>query len=245
MTIKIKELPELERPYEKLEQKGEKTLSNAELLAIIIKTGTKEETSVGLAQRLLSLNDTEADDFDYLKNLTLQELMKIKGIGRVKAIQIKAVCELGIRMFQTTKQTKIKVLKPHDVAKLFMNELKFERKEKLKVICLNNRNEILKIKDMATGGVNYVNIETKDIIAEALRVEAPKFILVHNHPSGDSTPSNQDIIYTNQLYDLTRLIGLELVDHIVIGNMNYTSIFQSTLEKDNIKDKEGNKETEI
>ena len=108
MSIKIKELPELERPYEKLELKGEKALSNAELLAIIIKTGTKKETSVELAQRLLKLNDTKIGDLNYLQSLTLEELMKIKGIGRVKAIQIKAVCELAIRMFQTMEYKKTK-----------------------------------------------------------------------------------------------------------------------------------------
>lgn len=232
MSIKIKELPELERPYEKLELKGEKALSNAELLAIIIKTGTKEETSVELAQRILKLNDTKTEDLDYLQSLNLEELMKIKGIGRVKAIQIKATCELAIRMFQTTKYKKIKINKPHDIAKIFMSELKFEKLEKLKVISLNNKNEIIKIKEIATGGTNFINTSIKDIISEPIKIGAPKIILVHNHPSGDSTPSKEDIIYTNTLYDSAILMGIELVDHIVIGNMNYTSIFQEILSKD-------------
>ena len=116
MSIKIKELPELERPYEKLELKGEKSLSTAELLAIIIKTGTKEETAVQLAQRILSLNDSKVENLDYLQSLTLEELMKIKGIGRVKAVQIKAVCELSIRMFQTSNYKKIVINNPQDIA---------------------------------------------------------------------------------------------------------------------------------
>ena len=99
MSIKIKELPELERPYEKLEMDGEKVLSNAELLAIIIKTGTKDETSVQVAQKLLSLNKTTQEDLNYLHTLSLEELMEIKGIGKVKAIQLKAVGEIAIRMF--------------------------------------------------------------------------------------------------------------------------------------------------
>ena len=132
MSIKIKELPELERPYEKLEQKGEKNLSNAELLAIIIKTGTKEETSVQLAQRILNLNDNETNDLNFLQSLTLQELMQIKGIGRVKAIQIKAACEFATRLFQTVDYNKVIINNPHDIAKIFMSELKFKKKKKIK-----------------------------------------------------------------------------------------------------------------
>ena len=125
--------------------------------------------------------------------------MKIKGIGRVKAIQIKATCELAIRMFQTTNYKLIKITKPHDVAKMFMSELKFEKVEKLKLVLLNNKNEVIKIKDIATGGTNFINTSIKDIIAEPIKIGVPKIVLVHNHPSGDSTPSKEDIIYTNNI----------------------------------------------
>lgn len=233
LSIKIKELPELERPYEKLEQKGEKNLSNAELLAIIIKTGTKEETSVQLAQRILNLNDNKTNDLNFLQSLTLQELMKIKGIGRVKAIQIKAACEFAIRMFQTIDYNKVVINNPHDIAKIFMSELKFEKKEKLKQIILNNKNEVIKIKEIATGSTNFINVPVKDILYEPLKIGANKYIIVHNHPSGDSTPSNDDIIFTNKLYDYSILMGIELIDHVVIGNMNYTSIFDIILNKQN------------
>lgn len=229
MSIKIKELPELERPYEKLEQKGEKNLSNAELLAIIIKVGNKEETSVQLAQRILNLNDNKSNDLNFLQSLTLQELMQIKGIGRVKAIQIKAVCEFAIRMFQTIDYRKVIINNPHDIAKMFMSELRFEKKERLKQIILNNKNEVIKIKEIAIGSTNFINVPIKDILYEPLKVGANKYIIVHNHPSGDSTPSNEDIIFTNKLYDYSILMGIELTDHIVIGNMNYTSIFDIIL----------------
>ena len=229
MSIKIKELPELERPYEKLEQKGEKNLSNAELLAIIIKVGNKEETSVQLAQRILNLNDNKSNDLNFLQSLTLQELMQIKGIGRVKAIQIKAVCEFAIRMFQTIDYRKVTINNPHDIAKMFMSELRFEKKERLKQIILNNKNEVIKIKEIAIGSTNFINVPIKDILYEPLKMGANKYIIVHNHPSGDSTPSNEDIIFTNKLYDYSILMGIELTDHIVIGNMNYTSIFDIIL----------------
>ena len=114
MTIKIKELPETERPYEKLELYGERALSNAELLAIIIKTGTKEETSVQLAQKVLNLNDTKEDSLNFLRELTIEELIQIKGIGRIKAIQLKAVSELAIRMQKPSNYKKIVVNKPYD-----------------------------------------------------------------------------------------------------------------------------------
>ncbi len=149
MTIKIKELPELERPYEKLEWYGEQTLSNAELLAIIIKTGTKDETSVQLAQKILNLNDGKSDGINFLRNISLEELMQINGIGRVKAIQLKAVGELANRMTMPSINKKIIIKKPYDLAKIMMEELRFQTKEIAKIVILNNKNEILKIKDIA------------------------------------------------------------------------------------------------
>lgn len=225
MSIKIKELPELERPYEKLELYGEKALSNSELLAIIIKSGTKEETSVQLAQRLLKLNDTEGEDLNYLQSLSIEELTQIKGIGKVKAIQLKAVGELAIRMFKTSNYKKSVIKEPRDIAKILMSELKFEKNEKVKLVILNNRNEVLKIKEIASGGTNFANVSIKDILAEPIKIKAPKIILVHNHPSGDSSPSKQDIMFTEHLYEITEIVGIQLLDHLVIGNMNYTSIF--------------------
>ena len=147
MTIKIKELPSAERPYEKLELYGEKNLSNAELLAIIIKSGTKEETSVQLAQKILKLNENaKEDNLNFLRNISIEELMQIKGIGKVKAIQLKAVCELGVRMSKPSNYKKIKIKSPADIAKILMNELRYEKKEIVKLIILNNKNEI-QIKD--------------------------------------------------------------------------------------------------
>ena len=222
----MKELPIAERPYEKLELYGEKALSNAELLAIIIKSGTKEETSVQLAQKILNLNDnTKEGELNHLKSITIEELMKIKGIGKVKAIQLKAMCELSIRMSKPSDYRKIVIHEPYDVAKIMLQELRFEKREIAKLVVLNNKNEILKIKDISLGGVNAVNISIKDILSEPIKMQAPKIILVHNHPSGDATPSRQDIIFTNKLYSAASIFEIELLDHLVIGNMKYTSIF--------------------
>lgn len=229
MPITIKQLPELERPYEKLEWYGEKMLSNAELLAIIIKTGTKKETSVQLAQKILNLNDTKTEGINFLRNISIEELMQINGIGRVKAIQLKAIGELANRMTTPTNLKKITIKEPYDLAKIMMEELRFQKKEIVKIVILNNKNEILKIKDVAVGGTNFAAISIKDILEEPIKMKAPKIILVHNHPSGDATPSEQDVKFTEQLYDATALLGIQLLDHLVIGNKTYTSIFSKMI----------------
>ena len=229
MSLKIKELPETERPYEKLELYGEKTLSNAELLAIIIKSGTKEETSVQIAQKILNLNyDPQTGDLNFLKDIALEELMQIKGIGKVKAIQLKAVCEIAIRMTKPTNYKKIQIKSTKQLANMVMEELKFEKKEYVKLFLLNNKNEILKNIDTAIGGSNFANINMQEIIGEALKIKAPKMILVHNHPTGDPTPSKADITFTDRLYNAARIFDIELLDHIVIGNDAYKSIFVET-----------------
>lgn len=225
MSIKIKELPESERPYEKLELYGEQSLSNAELLAIIIKSGTKSETSVQIAQKLLNLNDTKIDSLNFLHSLSIEELMQIKGIGKVKAIQLKAVCELSLRMSKPSNYKKIVIKEPYDLAKILMSEFRFEKREIAKIVVLNNKNQILKIKDIAYGGSNFANVSIKDILVEPITMKAPKIILVHNHPSGDSTPSEQDIQFTNRVFESAETFDIQLIDHLVIGDMNYTSIF--------------------
>lgn len=225
MPIKMKELPEAERPYEKLEQYGEKTLTNAELLAIIIKTGTKEETAVGLAHQILKLNIDKKDDLNFLRELTVEEFMKIKGIGKVKAIQLKAVCELATRMNMVTNYKEIQILKPYDIAELLMQKMRFEKQEILKVAMLNNKNKLIKIRDIAIGAGNFATATIKSILNEAVKIEASKIILIHNHPSGDPTPSNSDIEFTKKVEQASEILGIQLLDHIVIGNANYVSIF--------------------
>ena len=224
MTIKIKQLPESERPYEKLEIYGEKMLSNAELLAIIIKSGTKENTSVELANKVLSLLDDKNVKFpsqeniqkncdgnnnilQSLQNISIEEFQKIKGIGKVKAIQLKAVCELARRMSQPINRKNIKINSSIDVAELLMEEMRFEKV------------------DISKGGMNSAVVEPKEILQEAIKSGVPRIILVHNHPSGDSTPSNADIEMTKRLYSASNIIGIQLLDHIVIGDRCYTSIF--------------------
>lgn len=229
MSLKIKELPETERPYEKLELYGEKALSNAELLAIIIKNGTKEETSVQIAQRILNLNnDPQMGSLGFLKDIELIQLMQIKGIGRVKAIQIKAMCEIANRMSKSSNYKKIMINSTEDIANLVLEEMRLKKEEVVKLFLLNTKNQILKIIDIAIGGTNFANVNIKGIVGQALKIQAPKIILVHNHPTGDATPSKMDIQFTDKLYNATKLFDIELLDHIVIGDNDYKSVFLET-----------------
>lgn len=223
--MKMKELPLSERPYEKLEMYGQTTLSNAELIAIIIKTGTKDESSVGIAQKVLALEKNEENNLRFLQNISIEELMKIKGIGKIKAIQLKAVAELTKRMTKPLDISKIQINTPKDVAELLIDEMRYEEREIVKTIILNTKNMILKIVDVCFGGTNSAVLKPKDILQEAIKQGAPKIILVHNHPSGDPTPSNSDIEFTKRLIEASKIVGVEFLDHIIIGDYGYRSIF--------------------
>lgn len=235
MSMKMKELPISERPYEKLEMYGAHTLSNAELLAIIIKSGTKEESSVTLAQKVLSLSKKQnciQDNLNFLQELSIEEFMKIKGIGKVKAIQLKATCELAKRISKPIENIRTKVKTPQDIVSLLMDELKMEKREIVKVIIMNSKNIILKIQTISQGGTNSVQVDTKDILMEAIKIGAPKIIMVHNHPSGEPTPSKEDIEFTQKLEKAAEILGIGLLDHIIIGYNQYTSIKSYLLEKE-------------
>ena len=151
--------------------------------------------------------------------------MKIKGIGKVKAIQLKAVCELATRMNAVTNYKEKQILKPKDIAEILIEKMRFEKQEILKVAMLDNKNKLIKIKDIAVGGGNFVTTTIKSVLNEAVKIEAAKIILIHNHPTGDPTPSNQDIEFTNKVEQASKILGIQLLDHIVIGNTNYVSIF--------------------
>lgn len=219
MPLKMKEMPEQERPYEKLEQYGECKLSNAELLAIIIKSGTKEENSIQIANRILLM----AKSIKGLQDISLNELKNIKGIGKVKAIQLKAICELAKRMNEATN-IKIQIKEPKDIAKLFMQGSKLESKEYLKLVILNTKNYITKIIDIAKGETDRIYVSTNQILLEVIKAQAKKLIIVHNHPSGDPTPSKRDIEFTKKLLKQSEVLELKLLDHIIIGYDKYESI---------------------
>lgn len=220
MPLKMKQLPKSERPYEKLLMYGAKKLSNAELLAIIIKTGTREETSIDIANRVLLLTE----NINELSNISLETLERIKGIGKVKAIQIKATCELATRINNPINNINVIIRTPKDVANLFMQEFRWEKQEKLKMILLNTKNELVKNIEIKTGSINEIQVRPAEILKEVIKEEVNKFILIHNHPSGDSTPSKADFDFTKRIEECSNLLKLNFLDHIVIGRDNYKSI---------------------
>ncbi len=225
MPIKMKQLPLSERPYEKLEMYGAHTLSNAELLAIIIKSGTKEESSIETAQKILSMKNKNSDNLRFIQDMSIEEFTSIKGIGRVKAIQLKAVGEIAKRLSRPIENSKVKISSPGDVANLLIDELRYERREIVKVIILNTKNVVIKMVDICLGSNNSAILKPKDALIDAIKMGAPKIILVHNHPSGDPTPSKADIDFTKRLEQASSIVGIELLDHIIIGDSKFESIF--------------------
>lgn len=200
-------------------------LSDSELLAIIIKCGTKEDTSVDLARKILNLNKTnEQENLAFLQNLSIEELTRIKGIGSVKAIQIMAACELSKRMSKPIHSLKIVIKETKDVSDLLMNELRYEKRELVKLLILNSKNQLMKNLDITWGGTSFASLEPHIVLAEPVKMSAPKIVLVHNHPSGDSTPSAEDFLITERIQDSARVMGIELMDHIVIASRGCSSI---------------------
>ena len=220
----IKKLPSSERPYEKIMMYGAEKLSNSELLAIIIKTGTREKTSIELAKEILSKNQIKTNSLQFMQDMSIEEFTNVKGIGKVKAIQLKAVCELSRRISKPVAEEKIIIKTPKDVAKLLMDELKFEKREKIKELILNTKNILTKMIDISYGGTNSAIMEPIDVLSEPVKMNAPKIILVHNHPSGDPTPSKQDIDTTKRMVEAANLLGVQLIDHIVRGKDQYESV---------------------
>ena len=213
-----------DRPYEKLEQYGAEYLSDSELLAIIIKSGTKEMNSLKLAQILLSKNSSGLSSFNYLDNISIEELKSYKGIGRVKAIQIKAVIEIAKRISKSAKDKVTKITCPKDVYDLISKDMEDKQVEQLKVIVLNNKNIVKSVVTVSVGGQNKAAASVKEILYEPLKQMAASIIIVHNHPSGDSSPSKQDIAFTKRIIEGIRIFDIELLDHIVVGKNEYTSI---------------------
>lgn len=221
--MKIKDLPDSERPYERLQRNGAHVLSNAELLAIIIKTGTRDETSVEMAQRILKM-DQESVGLSFLNNISLEELKKIRGIGNVKAIQIKALMELAKRISSTFNNERVMIKTPSDVSSHLMEEMRCLKQEELRTLLLNTKNGILKSCTIAIGGLNVSAVESREVFNEAVKSGCASMILVHNHPSGDPAPSKEDIAFTKRIAEGGEILGIKVLDHIIIGNGIFVSL---------------------
>ncbi|MGL4796723.1 MAG: RadC family protein [Paraclostridium sp.] len=214
-----------ERPREKMLTKGEKSLSNAELLAIILRTGTKKRSVLELANYIIN---KDSQGIRGLNDITIEELCEIDGIGLSKATQIKATLELGIRI-ASAKPNKYKVTNPWDIYKYYMDGLRYLNKEIFKIILLNTKSEIICDVDVSIGTVNMSVVHPREVFREAIKRSSSKIILMHNHPSGSIEPSKEDKNVTSRLIKCGELIGIEVIDHIIIGDGAYYSFKENMI----------------
>ncbi len=225
-STSIKELPIDERPREKLVQYGVDVLSNSELLAILLRSGTKEMSAIEVSSKLLSL---DSEGICYLADSTIEELSQVRGIGVAKACQILAAIELGKRIATKPKQRKINVSSPREVAYLFIEKMRYFKKEFFKVLLLNTKNEIIMIDEVSVGNLNSAIVHPREVFTNAVRKSASSVILVHNHPSGNPNPSSEDVETTKRLVEAGRILGIEVLDHLIIGDGEYFSLRESSM----------------
>ncbi len=219
----VRELPISERPYEKCEQYGPTVLSDAELLAVIIRTGTKNERSIDVAHRVLNFS-TAYQGLIGLNYLSLEDMMSINGIGRVKAIQLMCISELTKRMAKATNKSYLQFTNPETVANYYMQDMRHLTQEKVLLIMLDSKSKVLKDMIISSGTVNSSILSPREIFLHALNYRAVNIIILHNHPSGDPSPSSEDIHTTNKMKEAGNLIGIKLMDHIIIGDNKYISL---------------------
>ncbi|MGN0341570.1 MAG: DNA repair protein RadC [Roseburia sp.] len=220
MTIKTNELPVSERPYEKCMTHGPECLSDAELLAVILRTGSSGQNAVQLAEQILNSGD---GNLLALYVLTPEQLMQLPGIGRVKAIQLKCIAELSKRIAGTKRREAITLSDARSVAAYYMESLRHELHERLVLCMFDGKCRLIQESVLTIGTANASLISPRDIFSQALIHHALHIILVHNHPSGTPTPSRQDIQVTRQIKEGGDLIGITLADHIIIGDKRYYS----------------------
>lgn len=223
----MKEIPCTERPYEKCERRGAENLSDAELLAVLLRTGTRGENALKLSERILY----HAGDSGILNihQFSKERLMQIKGIGKVKAIQLSCISELSKRLAKESAHELLSFENPESVANYYMEDLRHEKQEIMKLLMLNSRAKLIGETNVSKGTVNASLITPRELFIEALQKNAVSIVILHNHPSGDPTPSREDKLITRRIQEAGVLIGIELVDHIIIGNNCFLSFRRENL----------------
>ena len=217
----IKSLSEMERPLEKAAVHGIGSLSNVELLGVIIHSGTRDSSALHLAEELLSGCPHGISD---LGSMTLEELEVPRGIGPAKACRILAAVDLGKRIAAAAPVRRPVVRCAEDVAAIFMERLRYEKKEHFFSVLLNVRGEVIEADPVSVGELTSTVVHPREVFRQAVRRSAAAVIFVHNHPSGDPTPSNMDYRTTQRLIECGELLGIEVHDHIVIGDGKYESL---------------------
>ncbi len=221
----IRDLPTAERPRERLRDRGASTLSNAELLAIVLRTGTASENALNLASRMLA----RFGGLVGLARAGFRELCAERGLGEAKAAQLKAALELGRRLLAEQPEERVVVRSPQDIANLLMAEMGLFEEEHLRVVLLNTRNQVMAVPEVYRGSVNTSLIRVSEVFREAVRGNCPALVVVHNHPSGDPTPSSEDVRVTEQIVKAGKLLDIEVLDHLIIGQQRYISLKEQRL----------------
>ncbi|MBE2199159.1 MAG: DNA repair protein RadC [Anaerolinea sp.] len=216
----IRDMAVDERPRERLIQVGAQAVSTAELLAIILRTGSGGENVLRLAERLLS----QFQDLPGLARASVAELMNVKGVGPAKAVEIKAALEVGRRLLASAPQERSRVASPADAANLLMSEMMFLEQEHLRLILLDTRNRVLNTPTIYIGSLNTSVVRIGELFRAAIKENAAAFIVAHNHPSGDPSPSPEDVNVTRQIVQAGKLLDIELLDHIIIGHQRFVSL---------------------
>lgn len=218
----IKKIPDMERPYEKCLKSGAAVLSDAELLAVILRTGSRGENVIGLAQRILYHSGGEG--ILNLHRFSMEQLVKIRGIGKVKAVQLLCILELSRRLSKALASESVSFSSPASIAEYYMEDLRHKNQEIMKLAMINSKGKLIGENEISKGTVNASIITPREIFIEALLKQAVAVIALHNHPSGDPAPSNDDILLTKRIEQAGKIIGIDLLDHIIIGNNCYVSL---------------------
>jgi DNA repair protein RadC len=219
-AYRITDLHQTDRPRERLAALGPQALSNAELIAILVRTGVPGENAVQVGQRLLQTFGGVSG----LHRASIQDLRGQHGLGEAKAAQIKAAIELGRRMTLESPEERPTINSPADAAALLQYEMSALEQEQLRVIVLDIRNRVLEVADVYHGSVNSAQVRVGEIFKQAVRRNAPSLIVVHNHPSGDPTPSPDDVVVTRAMVQAGRLLDVDVLDHIIIGHGRWASM---------------------
>lgn len=219
--MKIKALPQSERPVEKTITKGASALSNSELLAILLGSGTREKSAIGLAEDIISKDES---GISHLAESSVQELMSINGVGQSKAARIVAAVELGKRISTAPRVKRMGVESSDDIARLFIEDMRYEKREIFKALLLNPRGEIISIETVSVGELTSTLVHPREVFSQAVKRSAAGIVFVHNHPSGNPEPSEEDIKTTERLAACGKLLGIVVIDHIIIGDGQYCSM---------------------
>ncbi|WP_342562623.1 DNA repair protein RadC [Paenibacillus sp. FSL R7-0345] len=219
-TFMLRDLPHEERPRERMMHYGAESLSQAELLAILLRTGTRRESAIHIAQQLLG----HSGGLRGLADLSIEELTNIKGIGPAKAVQLKAGIELGRRMANSRLTEPVIIRSPQDAAEILTEQLRYLQKEHFVCLFLNTKNHVVSQETLSMGSLNASIVHPREVFRAAMKCSSAAIICAHNHPSGDPTPSPEDIALTSRLVQAGEIVGIDVLDHLIIGDSRFVSL---------------------